>query len=875
MDTKDSKKTALRQFLAALRSGELLAVASGKPGAPAAGGPNRPLAFTGDGKPGGNGSGESASPPPPKKPPDQPSEPPKKPDVGKVTGAENSQPPMSPEYMRQQEQRQRQNAQRQQRQVPIEPPPMSQSQIAAENARAAGYTPQWGPPSPGDGVEVPLKQVFEEMGKGTGMVSISGSHDWHRRMWQEGLGKKGNPPTAFKFGDRIRVDIERLTPQDRETFVKLDRARDAALERNTYPPERAGGGGGGDGGGGGPPQEPVDPLAPTDPASKPPDAEQAIEAEAEDIARSVEDYKQSNADSAKKPAANLSPGDKAKLHEEGKARLTEREAIRKRFDAMADKLAERGVQGSSPKDIYENAQRLPAGSGLARAGMALFNAYLAFQAIKHVWEAEDQIHAAFQEAASFAVGTVEFGITAEAMAKHATKNPIAANIAAFVAVMFFSNLKDGRGTTYNTEGDLQEQRKAVRQKREMFLASILHEAAPGSVDVRGGNDGRIYTSGNEVVVLDQQLWDETAKALVGVGMAKLHQLGFKDGLAGEASHFVEVQSTVYADEDEDRLALQNYDVGYKEGGAKRLSILARARALADNDANAGKGALGQTEFVKWPEYQSIGPAIQAAYHQAYAAGQKTHAKAQQEVVLERARELGTKDGNAWKGKVHWAEIIKWPEFSSMSAELTLAYVGSYDQASTTRLQDNKEHVFFLARQAGEVDGTAGNAAAHLSELKELPEYKSLGPELENAYFKAYNKAAAAAKEAELHRAHEEYAYINDNTKAAAANREAVLQRARDLGQKDGKAGKGLLHQAEISNWPEYQSMGPAIQSAYSTAYVEAKNEAAMQRARELGVNDRKAGKGALHEAEIAQWPEYQTLGVALYTAYSAGFGGGT
>src|SRR5262249_37161313 len=149
--------------------------------------------------------------------------PPNPPVAGHETGAE-SQPPLKPPP----------------KPKPKEDPPMSQSKIDAENEAyrqrfPKGYETPPVRPGPGDGEVVEMHQVFEEMGKKDGVVLESGSHAWHRDLWHR-AGKTGEPPAAFKFADKIRVDLERLPKDQREIWIELDRARDAASGGNKYPP---------------------------------------------------------------------------------------------------------------------------------------------------------------------------------------------------------------------------------------------------------------------------------------------------------------------------------------------------------------------------------------------------------------------------------------------------------------------------------------------------------------------------------------------------------------------------------------------------------------------------------------------------------------
>jgi hypothetical protein len=83
----------------------------------------------------------------------------------------------------------------------------------------------------------------------------------------------------------------------------------------------------------------------------------------------------------------------------------------------------------------------------------------------------------------------------------------------------------------------------------------------------------------------------------------------------------------------------------------------------------------------------------------------------------------------------------------------------------------------------------------------------------------------------------------------------------------------MAHLAEITHWPEFATMETDLRAAYTGGYAEAAKEAALKRARELGENDRKAGKGRVHKKDMEQCPEYQTIWRELSAAYDAAYGG--
>ncbi|HMF11446.1 MAG TPA: hypothetical protein VKE94_04050, partial [Gemmataceae bacterium] len=82
---------------------------------------------------------------------------------------------------------------------------------------------------PGDGEVVSVDRAFEELGRKTGVVLESGSHAFHEEIWQKLLGKQGEPPIAFKYAGRIRLDVMRLTPEQLESFKVLSKAQAAAI----------------------------------------------------------------------------------------------------------------------------------------------------------------------------------------------------------------------------------------------------------------------------------------------------------------------------------------------------------------------------------------------------------------------------------------------------------------------------------------------------------------------------------------------------------------------------------------------------------------------------------------------------------------------
>jgi len=76
-------------------------------------------------------------------------------------------------------------------------------------------------------------EAFAEMRKGNRLVVQSASHDFHRRFWQQYLGKTGTPPVAFRYGRGIRIDIEKMSAAEKQTFIKLDKVLNPGLYKGT------------------------------------------------------------------------------------------------------------------------------------------------------------------------------------------------------------------------------------------------------------------------------------------------------------------------------------------------------------------------------------------------------------------------------------------------------------------------------------------------------------------------------------------------------------------------------------------------------------------------------------------------------------------
>ena len=84
-------------------------------------------------------------------------------------------------------------------------------------------------PDPSQGGSVSIDTVLDSMEKGKlQVVDNAGNGKFHDQVWQDLTGKQGQAPAAYNIGNAVRVDINRLTPEQLQRYVEYVRKQDAA-----------------------------------------------------------------------------------------------------------------------------------------------------------------------------------------------------------------------------------------------------------------------------------------------------------------------------------------------------------------------------------------------------------------------------------------------------------------------------------------------------------------------------------------------------------------------------------------------------------------------------------------------------------------------
>jgi hypothetical protein len=84
-------------------------------------------------------------------------------------------------------------------------------------------------PDPSQGGSLPIDSVLDGMEKGKfQVVDNAGNGKFHDQVWQDLTGKQGQAPAAYNIGNAVRVDINRLTPEQLQRYVEYVRKQDAA-----------------------------------------------------------------------------------------------------------------------------------------------------------------------------------------------------------------------------------------------------------------------------------------------------------------------------------------------------------------------------------------------------------------------------------------------------------------------------------------------------------------------------------------------------------------------------------------------------------------------------------------------------------------------
>jgi hypothetical protein len=84
-------------------------------------------------------------------------------------------------------------------------------------------------PDPSQGGSVSIDTVLDSMEKGKlQVVDNAGNGNFHDQVWHDLTGKQGQAPAAYEIGNGVRIDLNRLTPEQRQRYLDYVRKQDAA-----------------------------------------------------------------------------------------------------------------------------------------------------------------------------------------------------------------------------------------------------------------------------------------------------------------------------------------------------------------------------------------------------------------------------------------------------------------------------------------------------------------------------------------------------------------------------------------------------------------------------------------------------------------------
>ncbi len=672
-----------------------------------------------------------------------------------VTGGEVSQPPMSADYMREQQKR----LQRKPKGKVIDDrpvPELTDAEIEEHKERVKHYKPSL-PPSPGDGEPVPLKEAFAQLATKNGVVTGSMSHKYHEQIWHEYLGKTTKPPpVAFKYAGRIHIDYESLNVEDQKTWVKLDKAQSP----HRYPPDEGGGSTGGK-----PPTNPpkehskepskesskapeehgkASPATSAKPTTAPPitspprspsspEPQKGLHGVQEAADKLTHSSIELNKNSIELEKGGKSGGDAKAQFKQAKTNVSEGNDLMKRVIAEVPEL--KGVTGANAKELGKNAlarlKKIPGGVfrgaiNVSNLIMQLQNAYEYAEMAMYVFEAsslKEGLSRALTVGTQVAKGVAEGAIEWELVSLITRGNPVGA--AAYYGGKVLLGEKDN---SYSLP------------KKQEVIAKWLEKELPGSVRYVQ-NYQQPY-----VEVNDQKAW-ETALATFDQArrersIAEARKIGLEDGFTPNLKRRdkVEPDELDQSAKITQKELLAAYDAGFAEGSAQR----------AAQDKNTMVNPVIEEEKKKKKEKEQ-------------------HAKAVQE-----ARELGFKHGVLGQGLNE--ETAGWV--------VDEQFVKDYE-AGVNEGKMKKQAALKRARELGLTHGKAGMGVGNFAHVYTLPEVHeilkvepqpSLEPQLSAAYL-------AGHKEGILQTLH---------------------QRAYALGVSDAKNRKSSVD--EIDKWPEVAEM---------------------------------------------------------------------
>jgi hypothetical protein len=439
----------------------------------------------------------------------------------------------------------------------------------------------------------------------------SGSHAWHRKLWKEQLGKQGEPPLAFKYGGKIRVDVEQLTPEQLEWFIHLDQAQMAAVAAGTRGTSGGGTSGGGTSGGGtsGGGTSGGGTKAASDPAH------QAVANRVNDYDARVKKLQEKLDALQKKQAAggsnNQLAAERNRLEAEQKALLDEGETLSMELAKVGGQELQAVFKTADPKELLNLARRgLPGRATVgAMAGIAvtLATAYFVALDIRYIFDADNALEGlarAGQVGATYAAGTAEF-----ALFKIVTgSNVVTAMLSVLVGLCGDSG---GACDAQEAEQRQKEEEKVARERahqEHLAIGAFLAKHVPDSV---------MWVE-DTYIILNQKVWDETVKRIdqlkreyranrKAAAFKRARDLGMGDArMMGQYVHKDDLKSWPEINE---RLTneyelFDEYKKGFNEANRTREAVVNRATKLGYQDGKAGTRA-HYDDMFKWPEVAQL------------------------------------------------------------------------------------------------------------------------------------------------------------------------------------------------------------------------------------------------------------------------------
>jgi hypothetical protein len=289
-----------------------------------------------------------------------------------------------------------------------------------------------------------------------------------------------------------------------------------------------------------------------------------------------------------------------------------------------------------PKEIMRQGRTLPKGgvaTGLLGIVGVIATAYFLVESIHYVMEADsvlDGVGRALEVGGRFAAGAGVQGVLSY----------LAGSAAAGFGLAVVAQMPNDHGVAYNRRLQetaraqaLEEQQRKMERDERTAIGKFLEESSPGSVTwVK-----------DHYQVNDQKLWDRTVAQVhellamqIAKDRAKLmqraRQLGASDGRNDDSMaskddmHDWNEVKNAYDPMTAFLELFEEYKIGFKEGGAKRVVLQERATKLGSADARAGKPK--STEQIdRWPEVARLaqdGANLVRVYRDLYEAYETTY-----------------------------------------------------------------------------------------------------------------------------------------------------------------------------------------------------------------------------------------------------------